>query len=204
MKKMMKYAMTLTVALMAAGAVQAAAINWSAPVAMLDSEGAILNGATVLLIQVANGGTAPVLGWDSGLTISGGNYLGKTTLAATGKLSPTAVVSITGTWTTGDINVYGGGAFGEPATVKTAGFGNTKGLDYYMVVFDSATITVDSTYATSKLLNKYSANDTGNLTLAFSTPTGAASTWEPVPEPTSLALVGLGVVALALRRRFVK
>jgi hypothetical protein len=205
MKKMIKYAMMLTVGMVMAGSVQAAAINWSAPLnAMRDSTGAVLNGAVVLLMQVANGGAAPVFGWDGNLTISGGNYLGQTVLNGTGFINPATAISITGDWNVGTINVVGGAAYGEPATVATAGFGALNGLDYYMIVFDGNAISGASTYATSVLLNRSASTISGNLGLIFTAATGASSTWTPVPEPTSFALVGLGAVVLALRRRFAK
>ena len=205
MKKSMMQALAFTAAVAMTTIAQAAQINWStATTVMRDSDGNALAGAAVLLIQVDKGGAAPTLGWESGLTISGGNYLGKTTLNASGQLNPATVVTITGNWPAGDINVYGGAAYGEPGTVPTAGFGNTHGLDYYMVVFDSATISDSSSYAMVSLANKYSTTETGNVGLIFNTATGSSSTWEPIPEPTSVALLAIGVAAIGLRRRFRK
>ena len=209
MKKIMKQALALTAAIVTSAAVQAAAINWSAPVnAMLDADGNVLANAAVLLIQTATGAGAPTIGWDSGLTISGGTYLGQTVLNASGKISPAAVVTITGTWSAGTINVLGGAAYGQPGTVAATGYAAGNSRDYYMVVCDGGTISETSQFAMTSLANKFSSSDGGALTLTFGTlagsATGTGSDWAPVPEPTSVALLAIGVAAIGLRRRFRK
>jgi hypothetical protein len=74
---------------------------------------------------------------------------------------------------------------------------------YYVVLFDSNTSKY--TYGLTSL----AYNDSDSITEDVYTPAtsvydasaGGFSSWEPVPEPGSAALLALGMVALALRRK---
>jgi len=182
------------------GTAEAAAITWRNGTGTFTDGANTLDGNVIALISGAVGSVAPVLSWgESGPVIGEGySYLGQAAIAS-GKV-PTSSISIDGTWSSGTINVLGGSQWGYPATVAATGFGDTKGMDYYMVVFDSAAVSSGSKYAMVELANKYPSTDTGNLTLLF--PGQALTEWTPVPEPTSMALLALGVAALGLRRKF--
>jgi len=93
-------------------------------------------------------------------------------------------------------------ASNSSGAITQAGIGNysNQGVTLYMVVFSGATIAGSDFYMISTDYTQTFA--TQNKTYSFSTANGRLpGEWTPVPEPTSFALVGLGVAALALRRR---
>lgn len=209
---MKKICLGLSAALLvAAGSVQAAAISWSAVAVMRDQDDNVLANAAVILIQVPKGGAAPdgttFPVWNTGLDFNNAytkSYLGQSALNASGQLSPPSIISMTGDWNTGTINVLGGAQYGEPGTLAATGFGAGHGYDYYMLVFDGPTIHSGSFFSPVALFNKYASTQNGNLILSFTSATGSTTPWYPVPEPTTWALLGIGALAVGFRRKLFK
>lgn len=89
---------------------------------------------------------------------------------------------------------------GEQATTDAAT--RTQGA-YFVVLFRDNAGQTEYSYSSSSL----AWNDPDSITQDEMTPAtsvfnpGTFSGWAPIPEPTSVALLGLGAAALALRRR---
>jgi len=104
----------------------------------------------------------------------------------------------------------GAGALWSQATSATGaifktGLGSYSNQDVslYMVIFDTAVIADASSYMISTDVTQHFVNS--NLTYTFTTANGRLpTTWAAVPEPTSMALLALGVAAIGLRRKFRK
>ena len=96
------------------------------------------------------------------------------------------------TATTGAITKMGVGSYvSTPVTV-------------YMVIFDASTIANANYFMISSAITQ-TFGASGNKTYTFVSSNGTLpSSWTAVPEPTSMALLALGVAAIGLRRRFMK
>jgi len=182
--------MFLAVSVCAAG-VQAAAINWGNVAASairgldgvtaLTSAQAITAGFTAMLMDAGTDtAIADTLGTVASINTKSAGLL---TGASDGYVLPTQ-------YTTG----------AQFYIRLEATFGGT---DYYMLVYRNNT--ADTFWATTATLN------TGTDTFAWTAATygglgseGDVGRWVAVPEPTSMALFGLGIAALGLRRKFRK
>ena len=197
MKKML---LTLAVIVGIVGVSHAAQITWQqGSNAFTDGSENPVSGIALLFVDSVDA-TAPTLTYKDGkLTASSGTYLGSTTLNSDGKVVKTTI-AVTGNWAEGSISTTAAYGLGG-ATIDTWGAGTSNKRDFFMVVFDSTTLSDSSKYVVTSLTGKYSTTTTGNITLAFPGKAFASDAWTNVPEPCSVALVLLGVAALGLKRK---
>lgn len=104
--------------------------------------------------------------------------------------------------------------YGGAGSVLTAGNSSTHTLNAsmamtgYIVVFDGANLAGSTHYAVSPALFATTLDEPGELnpTPNFSLNSGGIlqGAWQPIPEPCSMALFGIGAAAIGLRRRFLK
>jgi len=209
MKKMLILAMALSVSV----AAQAVQINWSTLVGQGFGVGNAGNMVVLLRDSVTANTTAGVtIAGDGAMTLAAGlDLLGVGFLNASGDLASVAIVqTAAGNWTSAStLNVVGLANFtgtandGDfPSTVASMNAGAAGKRDYYMLVFDDNNIDDATQMNQVKIANVGSALGSANLAIQFNQTN--ATGWEAVPEPTSMALLALGVAAVGLRRRFRK
>lgn len=198
------------VALVLAGiTAQAASFSWNTAATGVDSSGNTLTTGSIYAVLVwsvdgsslFNGGT-PTTG--SRLPLDANDRVLDATTAISGS-------GTTGRISSGTRNVTWGGETyiiaNPPAGVDTTplfpSVGAAQALDFYMIVYNNTDMSAATQY---QILSKVDvggpATATTGMTLAFGTVTQAG--WQPIPEPTSLALLAIGAAAIGLRRKFRK
>jgi hypothetical protein len=208
----MKKMLAMIIALVVATAAEAVQINWSTLAGQ--GWGAGNAGNMVLLVRSAvnaNTTAGVTLAGNGAMTLAGGlDLLGVGLLNGSGDLASVAIVQSAGNWSAaGTLGVVGlsnftatknNGVF--PATVGSMNAGATGKMDYYLVVFNNTTLETATQMNQVKVSNTSPSLATANLALQFDQTNKTG--WTAVPEPTSMALLALGVAAVGLRRRFKK
>jgi len=190
----------------------ALSFEWQDTGVSVDPSSTTLNGTMVYLVETAHSGAAPV--WGSTDFVNPGNYIiyGAGLLNASGQL--TFITQTTsGNWisgTTMDPNDSSLLPVGRPTTglqVPLSGTGNR--VDYYLVAFNGTTLGNSTLYQVLPYsLDATTGTAPGSVSstpyiIGFSAGTTSGG-WQPIPEPTTMALALTGFGAMMLRRRRTK
>ena len=86
----------------------------------------------------------------------------------------------------------------------TSGYDFAANTTYWAQVYITSLPASGTYYTMTSTLTSFTIPGTGNGSINFTSVGALPSQWTVVPEPTSMALLALGVSAIGLRRRFRK
>ena len=192
----MKKSLAFIAVAVLAGVSQAATIKWQANNVKID--GTAVSGGVAYLVM-AEGSSGP---GTTGYT----TYTAASLKTAIEKGSIAGAIADTKTGTAGQINKatignFGNGGTSDPDTIKT-----------FFVVFDKDSIAASTKYViigADNPMSKTFTSATGEQTASFGNVTTGANGysisgsggWTAIPEPTTVALLALGLAAVGLKRK---
>jgi len=179
----MKKMMLAVVAMVMVSSVNAASVNWTtSSMSALTSFATMWQGQTVSFYLTTSG-------YDLSTIITGLQSNDKSVLS--------------GQTLDGTANIGGAPTYRAAVTGTTTTFNPTDVAYGYAVVWNNGVAGSTLDFAISKVTASVAFGPSGNASLNLG---GAVNftTYDVVPEPTSMALLALGVAAVGLRRRFKK